>query len=199
MRPLIILIGLGCIVNGCQPVPDAEELNQDLVVQTDYDGSVDFGAYATYTLALDTLGLISNSTSDTLQLGKYAVDVTTRIKANMDARGYTFVDKNQNPDLGVVAFIVSDFSVYQTISYPGYGGGYYSPYYGYYYPRVNTYASNSAALILQLVDLNKKTAQNQFKLIWACYIGDIASSIDPFQKSVEAVDQAFVQSPTIGK
>ncbi len=199
MRSIILIMGLGLLLAGCQPVPDAEELNQNLIVQTDYDASVNFGDYTTYTLPLDTLGFISNSSNDTLQLGTYAKDVTAKIKANMDARGYIYVDKNQNPDLGFIAFIVNDFNVYQTISYPSYGGGYYSPYYGYYYPRVNTYATNSAALILELVDLNKKTSQNQFKLIWTCFIGDLASSNDPFQKTVEAVDQAFVQSTIIGK
>jgi len=199
LRSLILISGLGLLLGGCQPVPSAEELNENLIVETDYDATVNFAGFTTYTLTLDTLGLISNSTNDTLQLGSYASDVTAKIKANMDARGYTYVDKNQDPDLGFVAFIVNDFSVYQTISYPSYGGGYYSSYYGYYYPRVNTYASNSTNLILQLVDLNTKTPQNQFKLIWRGFIGDLASSVDPYQKSVEAVDQAFVQSAIIGK
>ncbi|MEQ8363371.1 MAG: DUF4136 domain-containing protein [Cyclobacteriaceae bacterium] len=199
LRSFILMSGLGLFLAGCQPVPSAEELNQDLVVETDYDDTVNFNNFTTYTLTLDTLGLISNTTNDTLQLGGYARDVTAKIKANMDARGYTYVDKSQNPDLGFVAFLVSDFSVYQTISYPSYGGGYYSPYYGYYYPRVNTYASNSTVLILQLVDLNTKTTQNQFRLIWRGFIGDLSSSVDPYQKSVAAIDQAFVQSAIIGK
>ncbi|MCB0490902.1 MAG: DUF4136 domain-containing protein [Cyclobacteriaceae bacterium] len=199
LRSFILISGLGLFLVGCQPVPSAEELNQDLVVETDYDNAVNFADFSTYTLTLDTLGLISNTTNDTLQLGSFAREVTTRIKANMDARGYTYVEKNQNPDLGFVAFIVNDFSIYQTIRYPSYGGGYYSSYYGYYYPIVNTYASNSTILILQLVDLNTKTAQNQFQLVWRGFIGDLSSSVDPFQKSVEAVDQAFVQSSIIGK
>ena len=164
LRSFILISGLGLFLVGCQPVPSAEELNQDLVVETDYDNAVNFADFSTYTLTLDTLGLISNTTNDTLQLGSFAREVTTRIKANMDARGYTYVEKNQNPDLGFVAFIVNDFSIYQTIRYPSYGGGYYSSYYGYYYPIVNTYASNSTILILQLVDLNTKTAQNSVSL-----------------------------------
>lgn len=199
LRSFILMSGLGLLLAGCQPVPDAEELNKNLVVETDYDDTVNFRDFTTYTLTLDTLGLISNTTKDTLQLGSYARDITEKIKANMDARGYTYVNKNQNPDLGFVAFLVSDFSVYQSISYPRYGGGYYSSYYGYYYPRVNTYATSSTVLILQLVDLNTKTSQNQFKLIWRGFIGDLSSSVDPFQKSVEAIDQVFVQSTIIGK
>lgn len=180
-------------------MPKPDELHKNLVVQTDYDESVNFKAFSTYQLALDTLGLISNSTNDTLFLGEFARQVTARIKSNLDSRGYVQIGQGQSPDLGVNAFIVSDFSVYQTISYPSYGGGYYSPYYGYYYPIVNTYASNSAGLILQLVNLKKKNNQNQFQLIWTCYIGDLASSTDQINQSIEAVDQAFVQSSIIGK
>ncbi|HCR53097.1 MAG TPA: hypothetical protein DIW27_01680 [Cytophagales bacterium] len=198
LRSILFIITVGFLI-GCQPVPDAEDLNRDLVVQTDYDETANFGSYSTYTLTLDTLGLISNSVKDTLILGSYARDITAKIKANMDSRGYTYVAKNQNPDLGVNAFVVYDFSIFQTISYPRYGTGYYSPYYGYYYPIVNTYLNNSGALILQLVDLKKKNSQNQFQVIWTSYIGDIVSSVDPYKKSVEAVEQAFVQSPNLKK
>lgn len=199
IKSLILLSGLVLLLSSCQPMPSSEELNQNLLVETEYDGAVNFDGFSTYTLTLDTLGLISNTTRDTLLLDNYAKDVTARIKANMDTRGYTYVDKNQDPDLGFVAFIVNDFNIYQSIRYPAYGGGYYSPYYGYYYPIVSTYATNSTVLILQLVDLNTKTSQNQFKLIWRGFIGDLSSSVDPYQKSVEAVDQAFIQSTIIGK
>lgn len=199
IRSIILMIGSIFILIGCEPVPKPDELYKNLVVQTDYDESVNFKEFSTYQLALDTLGLISNSTTDTLFLGEFAKQVTARIKSNLDGRGYVQIDQGQNPDLGVNAFIVSDFSVYQTISYPSYGGGYYSPYYGYYYPIVNTYASTSAGLILQLVNLKKKNSQNQFQLIWTCYIGDIASSTDQFNQSIAAIDQAFAQSSIIGK
>jgi hypothetical protein len=183
----------------CQPSPSMEELTRDLLVQTDYDNAIDFKSYNTYTIPLDTLGLISNNVSDTLILGDYAKKVTAEIKLNMDSRGYTYVPVNQNPDLGINAFVVNDFNVFQTISYPNYYGGYYSPYYGYYFPIVNTYASNSAVLILQLVDFNRLTPQGQFKVLWTCYIGDILASPDPTQQSVEAVTQAFAQSQIISK
>ncbi|MEQ8424495.1 MAG: DUF4136 domain-containing protein, partial [Cyclobacteriaceae bacterium] len=166
---------------------------------TEYDNTANFASYSTYTLTLDTLGFISNNSSDTLILDEYATLVTSKIKSNMDSRGYNFVSKNQNPDLSINAFVVNDFNVFQTISYPSYGSGFYSSYYDYYYPIVNTYASNSAILIIQIVDLNKKNTQNQFQVLWSCYIGDIISSPDPFNQFGEAVDQAFAQTPIIGK
>ena len=199
IRSIFSFFGIVLFLFACQPTPSEEELNQDLVVQTDYDESVNFGGYSTFTLPLDTIGLISNNINDSLIIGDFAKEITTKIKLNMESRGYSYVTIDQNPDLSVNAFIVNDFNVFQTIRYPSYGGGYYSPYYGYYFPIVQTYATNSAILILQIVDLNKKNAQNQFSVIWISYIGDIVSSVDPFQKSIEAIDQAFVQSPVIGK
>lgn len=198
-RLIVLLIGIVILVVGCEPRPTSEELTKDLLVQTDYDNTVDFKSYNTYTLPLDTLGLISNTTSDTLILGDYAKRITAEIKLNMDSRGYSYVSLDQNPDLGVNAFIVNDFSVYQTIRYPSYYGGYYSPYYGYYYPIVNTYASNSTVLIVQLVDFNKLTSQGTFSVVWTCYIGDILATPDYPTKSVEAITQAFAQSQIIGK
>lgn len=194
-----LLAGLSLLFMGCEPSPSAEELNQNLVVQTAFDETINFKNYNTYSIPLDTLGLISNSVNDTLLLGEYSKMVTQRLKSNMDSRGYTWVEKSQSPDLGLTAFVVNNFNVFQTINYPNYYGGYYSPYYGYYYPVVNTYASNSGILIIQLVDLNQKTSQNQFRVIWNCYIGDIIASPDPAGKSVEAVDQAFMQTSVIGK
>lgn len=194
-----LIIGFAFGLLGCEPSPSAEELTRDLLVQTEYDNASDFKSYNTYTFPLDTLGLVSNNVADTLILGDYAKKVTAEIKLNMDSRGYTYAAVNQDPDLGINAFVVNDFNVFQTISYPRYYGGYYSPYYGYYYPIVNTYASNSAILILQLVDFNKITTQGQFKVIWTCYIGDILASPDPTQQSVDAITQAFAQSQIISK
>jgi hypothetical protein len=65
---------------------------------------------------LDTLGLISNSVIDTLILGEYARAITSKIKTNLDSRGYAMVSSSQSPDLGITAFIVNDFNVFQTIS-----------------------------------------------------------------------------------
>lgn len=196
---VFFLIGIGISLMGCEPVPGPGDLHKDLLVQTDYNGTIDFSSYNTYTLSLDTLGLISNTTTDTLIVDDFAKRISTEIKSNMDARGYTYVPINQNPDLGINAFVVSDFSIFQTISYPSNYGGYYSPYYGYYYPVVNTYANNSVILIVQLVDFNKTTSQGRFQVVWTSYIGDLASVEDYVQKSVEAVAQAFSQSQAIGK
>lgn len=194
---ILFIISLGFL--SCEPNPKTEDLLKGIVVQTDFDEGINFASYSTYTLTLDTLGLISNSFSDTLIINEYSEAITQKIKTNLDQRGYSQVSSDQNPDLGVTAFVVYDFSLFQTISYPSYYGGFYSPYYGYYYPIVNTYASNQALLIIQIVDLNQKNTQNQFRVVWTCTIGDLVATIDAFERSVEGVDQAFLQTPNVSR
>ncbi|HRW99353.1 MAG TPA: hypothetical protein P5280_07675, partial [Cyclobacteriaceae bacterium] len=67
-----LLAGVSLLFVGCEPSPSAEELNQNLVVQTAYDETINFKNYNTYSIPLDTLGVISNSVNDTLLLGEYS-------------------------------------------------------------------------------------------------------------------------------
>jgi hypothetical protein len=182
---------------GCQLKPQLGELVKDMVVQTNYDNSVDFAGYATYTMPLDTLGRVSGSSSDTLIVTEYAGQITGILRNNLDGRGYSHVDKNQDPDIGVTAYIVDDLNIFQSVNYYNYYPsyyGYYSPYY-YNYPQINTYAYNTAVLVIEMVDLKNPDSQGQFKVVWAAYVGDVLNSTDPFEKSAEAVNQAFDQSP----
>jgi hypothetical protein len=123
-------------------------------------------------------------------------------------RGYVEVPRNQKPDLAVNVIVVNDYNVFQQVVYPSYGGygypgGYYSGYYGYSsyysYPYVNTYAYNTGVLIVEMVDLKNKTPDNKVKVIWDAYMGDVYSTLNRIQESVDAIDQSFTQSPYIGK
>src|SRR5690606_27770579 len=106
-----------------------------------------------------------------------------------------------DPDLGVNVFIVNDLNFFQEVVYPGY----YYPYsgYGYYsyynYPYVNTYASNTGSLVVEIVDLKNRTPDNKVKVIWTAFMGDIISTLDQEKQSAEGVDQAFVQSNYLGR
>src|SRR5690349_2616670 len=88
------------IVSACSLTPKAEDLLQHMVVQTTYDENTAFSFYSSFTLSPDTLGFASNYDPDTLLLGSYATSVTNAIQNNMQDAGYTFLNKNQNPDLG---------------------------------------------------------------------------------------------------
>jgi hypothetical protein len=204
--PLLVLAGF---LPGCQPEPDTKQLIDQLVVATNYDQAADFSSYVTYAMPTDTIGLISNSVSDTIIVaGKstFPRPVLNEIKSNLNARGYVQVDRSANPDIGINVLVVNDFNVFQQVVYPnsfGYPGNYYYGYYGYnswyYYPYINTYAYNTGVLIIEIVDLKNRTPDNRVKVVWDAYMGDVYSTIDLIQQSVDAINQAFVQSPYIGK
>lgn len=204
---IVLLAGFGW---ACQTEPDSAELIDQMVVSTNFDPEADFTTYVTYAIPTDTIGFVSNNSDDTIITSPestYPRHVLNNIKANLDARGYTRVDRDQDPDLGVNVMVVNDFNIFQEIVYPnyygGYPGNYYSGYYGYgsyyYYPYVNTYAYNTGVLIIEIVDLKNRTPDNKVKVVWDAYLGDVYSTIDRVAQTEDAIEQAFIQSPYIGK
>ena len=204
MRICVLLFFLALFI-GCQPEPDAQRLYDQLVVSTSYDETADFNSFHTYALPTDTIGFVSNSSTDTIIVASdspFPRPVLNAVARNLDAIGFSRVDRNADPDLGVNVAVINDFNVFQQIVYPDpyyYPGGFYPDYYGYgsayYYPYVNTYASNTGVLILQIVDLKNKTADNQVRVIWTAYLGDVYSTLDLIPQTEDAIDQAFRQSP----
>lgn len=203
---VIILASVGW---GCQSEPDSALLIDQLVVSTNYDAEADFQTYSTYAISVDTIGFVSNNSNDTIITSPESTfprHVLTAIKQNLDARGFTRVNRSESPDLGVNVMVVNDFNVFQDVVYPGsygYPGSYYSGYWGYgsyySYPYVNTYAYNTGVLIIELVDLKNRTPDNKVKVVWDAYMGDVYSTIDRLRQSSEGINQAFVQSTYLDK
>jgi len=183
-------------------------LLDELVVSTSYDNQVNFAQYSTYSIATDTIGLVSNkSPNDTiLTQGKstYPRPVLLKVQSNMSGIGYNRVDSNEDADLRINVYVVNDFNLFQEVvysnysypSYYGYGYGYGS-FYGY--PYVNTYATNTGSLVIEILDLKNITPDKKVRVIWSAYMGDVYSTIDLIRQSEEAIDQAFVQSTYLGK
>ena len=201
-------MGITCpLFWSCEPEPDTRRLLDQLVVSTNYDTEAQFSNFTTYSIATDTIGFVSNkSPNDTIIVQKNSIfprPVLQRVESNLNAIGYNRVDKNASPDLRINVYVVNDFNLFQQVvynnyyypSYYGYGGG-YGGYYGY--PYVNTYATNTGSLIVEILDLRNVTADKKVKVLWSAYMGDVYSTIDLVKQSEEAIDQAFVQSPYLG-
>lgn len=205
-RYLISVLAVAVFLSGCEPQPGAEELYDQLVVETNFDPAINFNAYTTYSISRDTIGKVSNIRGDdSLIVGNtYARPVAEAVINNLDERGFIRVDRNDDPDLAINVFIVRNLDIQQQLNYPGYYGypGYYYPgYYGYgsyYYPYVSTYVYNTEVLVIEMIDL-KNVVNNQVKVIWNAYLGDVYSAIDARVQSVEGIGQAFRQSPYIQK
>jgi hypothetical protein len=201
MQKLMIVLVSVLSLWGCQTEPDDLRLYDDLVVSTNFDPEANFGAYTTYAIPTDTIGFVSDSNpNDTILVSSasnehYPRKVLQQVMNNMDDRSFTRVDRSENPDLGVNVYVIEDFNVFQQVVYPNY---YYPSYYGYgsyySYPYINTYAYNTGALVVEIVDLRNPTIDNKVKVIWNAYMGDVYNAIDYMAQSTEAIDQAFIQS-----
>jgi len=192
------LLTIGAVLSACAPEPDTLKLLDELVVSTNFDTEADFSEYLTYATPTDTIGYLNNDPNDTLLVYSnsfpYPRKVIQTVRAEMESMGYTRVDADEDPDVGMNIYVVQNIDLYQQVYYPPYYGGYYG-YYGYYsYPYLQTYVSNTATLIVEMVDL-KNVSGNKVKVVWNAYMGDIISALDYEQQSVDAIDQAFAQSP----
>jgi hypothetical protein len=200
MKKIAIVLILSAAVMGCETQPDNARLLDELVVSTNYDKGAAFGSYLTYAIPTDTIGFVSNTNpNDTILVSatsdNYPRKVLTQVISNLNDRQYTRVDRNQNPDLGVNVYVVKDLNISQQVVYPNYYYPYYYGYGSYYsYPYVNTYAYNTGALVVEIVDLKNVTPDNKVKVIWTAYMGDVYSTIDLASQSTHAIDQAFLQS-----
>ena len=201
MKKLIVVLICAVSILSCEKEPDNLKLFDELVVSTNYDTDVSFAAYATYAIPTDTIGFVSNrNPNDTILVARadnqyYPRKVLEKVMQNLNDRQYTRVARNENPDLGINVYVVNDLNLFQQVVYPNY---YYPSYYGYgsyySYPYINTYAYNTGALVIEIVDLKNVTPDNKVKVIWNAYLGDVYSTIDLTQQSVDAIDQAFIQS-----
>lgn len=198
---LIALVAASILLYSCQSEPDSLKLFDELVVSTNYDAEASFGTYATYAIPTDTIGFVSNrNPNDTIlvstsQNGHYPRRVLQQIMQNLNDRSFTRVDRKENPDLAVNVYIVNDLNLFQQVVYPNYYYPYYYGYGSYYsYPYIDTYAYNTGALVVELVDLKNVRPGNQVKVVWNAYMGDVYSTINLADQSVNAIDQAFLQS-----
>ena len=201
MQKLLVIISVVMVLWSCQTEPDNLKLYDELVVSTNFDPEATFSSYTTYAIPTDTIGFVSDTNpNDTILVSRadnnfYPRKVLEQVMGNMDDRLYRRVDRNENPDLGVNVYIVKNFNVFQQLVDPGYYYPYYYGYGSYYsYPYINTYAYNTGALVVEIVDLKNVTIDNKVKVIWNAYMGDVYSALDLTQQSLEAIDQAFVQS-----
>jgi hypothetical protein len=196
MRFLIFLIGFWIALAGCKEVPPAEALLQNMVVQTTKEEFTDYSFYESFTLSPDTLGLYANYTRDTFFVNDYSIAITAQLKSEMQQAGYTFKPRNQDPDLGIAATVVDNYNVYQQLTFPNYYTGYYGfGYGGYFGPIVSTFQVSSSILVINLIDLKNRDAEGRLRVIWQAYMGDLLQSANPDTKVLEAIDQAFKQSP----
>lgn len=200
MKNILLILSVALSFAACQPEPEGLRLYDELVVKTTVSPDVDFSEYTSYTIATDTIGFLSNvNANDTIRVYsndfRYPRTVINAVNADIGDR-FEKKSINENPDLGVNVYVVSGFNIYQTVTMPSYYNSYYYGYYGYYYyPYVTTHIDNRATLIIEIVDLKNQVSDGSVRVLWTAMMGDLISSIDFEQQSVDAIREAFQQSP----
>lgn len=210
MKKNYLLLALLALFVSCQKEPDMGELDSDLLVLTDYDTKANFSSYTTYFLP-DSIMIPGNgSTAPTWIKGDAVAPVISAIASNMTGKGYTRVQNKGIADLGIQpTFIQNTTYINYDPVYPYWWWGYPYPFYwgdwtGWYYPYPIVYSYNVGSLIAEIVDLKNPVTtgdKKELQVLWTAYMAGLmsgSSSIDT-QRAVNAVNQAFVQSPYIKK
>ncbi len=193
-------------LQGCYPGGPEYVDDYDLVV-TDYDSDYNFTGQGTYAL-IDSVVHLTDDDHDR----SFDDDILARIDQNMMDKGYTKYDttntpSNTPPDLLVRASVFTlSGNVTYCDYYPGWGwwggwGYWYPGYpgYGYGYPYCfSGYQYDIGTLAIDVVDLTDPNDQDStLSVVWTGIMNGLASgrsSVDQ-QRVVEAIDQAFDQSP----
>jgi len=190
-------------LSDCRKTPDFSELSSNFITSTSRDPDGNFSQYKTYFIS-DTIVYIGGVGDDSIIVGAPAQQLIGTVKDNMNSRGYTFVGRNNNPELGLTLTAIKDINVVVNY-YPGwwdpYWGGCYWYYwcYPYYYPWTSVYTYTTGTVILNMYDLKNATTNEQIKGIWnitglgALGVGGISN----VQLGQDAISQGFLQSPYI--
>lgn len=142
---------------------------------TNRDSSADFSQYMTFSI-VDSVAVIQNDGQAHRELTAADSHLLQLLIDHMKSRGYAYVPKNQQPDLGINVTRIS-YNYLNVIQYPyewwDYGG-YWDPYYwgypgyDYYFPtRFGFYQTQEDVLAIDLIDLKDATENDkELKGIW---------------------------------
>jgi len=189
------------LLSGCYP-GGAEYVDQLDLVYTNYSPGFDFGSVQTYALPDEVVYLDDNSrpTDPEEYLREpFKSGILDGLEAQMNARGYTKVDINANPDL--ILFPTASRTVNVDIWYGGgywdwwygWGGGWYYP--GYYPTYVSSYETGSVFVQLAFNNPNLDPDED-LPVHWIGVMNGLLQGNDTQvnNRIKTSIDQMFAQS-----
>jgi hypothetical protein len=199
---MLLTISTLVVVSSCSkdPLKDMTEEESRIYI-TNRDSTANFNSYKTYSI-VDSVSLIDNGRFAGREATSWDLQVISTIQDAMNARGYSKVDRTQNPDLGInVSRVYSTSTNIVNLSdYYGYYGGYYDPFYwgyggyDYYFPPVyGSYQSTEGALSIDMLDLKNASGSQTIKGVWSGLVRGQGIFVNSnVQSQVQAL---FDQSP----
>lgn len=209
MKKLIPILLAVFAFAACEKEPDMGKLDNEYLVVTNYDKTANFEAFNMYYIP-DSIMIIGNKEKPEYWKGERAKEIIGAFVTNMNARGYTMAPDKASAQLGIqVSYIESIyyFSNYSDNSYwwnyyPGYWNpGYWGNWGGsWYYPYNTVYSYSTGSILAEIVDLTSpKGTTAELPVLWSSYITGLLSYSGTLSvsRTVNAVNQAFIQSPYI--
>jgi hypothetical protein len=201
----------------CYP-GDPSSVTQLDVVLTIHDSTANFGGFLTYAMP----DSVVHVTGDSLDIGDiedlprdYDDLILETVEENMEDLGYVREDDPEDNGADLLLFVAavgtestSYWYVWDWWYYWGWypGWGYYPGYgpgWGWYYPPgwVGSVTYEQGTLLLTLVDPDEADEEEELiGVIWGGAVrGLLGSSSIAEQRIVDGIDQAFDQSPYLGR
>lgn len=210
MRKLFTLFLLLPLLTACEKDPDLSRLDSSFVVTTDFDINADFRAYSTYYIP-DSILVLTERTEPVFWTANGVDNITNTIIDRMNNAGYTRVANKEDADLGLQTTLVQTSHHFITQQNPywwwGHPGfwrpGYWGSWGSWRYPFVVRFTFRVGSLLVEMVDLKngRTAASDALPVVWSSYMTGLMSSSDRInvQRSVNAVNEAFNQSPNLMK
>lgn len=205
MKKLLILtLSVAALLVSCQKDPDTDELDNSYLVYTNYDPDTDFKSFETFYL-IDSILIIDNSEKTTYWNNANSEKIIDAFGAKLAVAGYALADNVDEADIVLQLSYVNTTYYFTSYgpgpwwnSYPGYWnwGGW-----GWYYPYSFSYSYSTGSIIGELVDTNSPTPLNdKLTVVWNAYICGLLNGNNlSLSRTMEAIDQAFEQSPYLKK
>ncbi|AEW03522.1 hypothetical protein A4D02_19495 [Niastella koreensis] len=169
--PVLMAAGILAMTSCKKDVVKNLQGDEGQIYVTNHSDSVNFSSFKTFSIA-DSVAVIENNRLYGYELSGSDAAYIQAVKDQLTQRGYTLVNKNQNPDLGITISQVYSTST-GVIDYGSYYGG-YDPYYwgyggyGYYYPSYyGTYSITEGAMSIDAFDLKDANESKSIKDVWS--------------------------------
>ncbi len=205
VRPIAAFMMLAIVLVGCSkdPLRDMTEEESRIYI-TNRDSTVNFSSYKTFSIS-DSVAVISNNQLAGRERTQFDQQVVDAISAAMSNKGYTLVDRNANPDLGINVSRLYNSST-GVISYPNYWGGYYDYYdpfywgypgYGYAFPNYGVYQITEGALSIDILEFTDADQSKTINGVWNGLVR--GSGVFVTSNAANHVKALFDQSPYLGR
>lgn len=197
----MVFVALFLLATGCkkQPLDNMTEEESRIYI-TDHDSTLQFSSYNTFSIS-DSVALIRNGEVQ-MQLNDADAAYIQAVKEQMMARGFTYVTKDADPDLGLTVnrIVSTTTGVINYGSYWDQYSYYWDPYYwgypgyGYYLPyQYAVYQIREGAVSVDMVDLKNADINKKLNVVWTGLIR--GTGIYESDVAATQVKALFDQSP----